>query len=202
MFDSRRATGRGNTPDSFLTSTEGRVPASYIGCPPLTHPIASWRHTLLPLPSALLACVLLYVSKIVQPVAEPFTLSISASTPQVRLGEEVYVRATLINTSDEPTDCCSACVAGADRKYQYDVRDAGHESTRKNEIKPNDYSGGLQMCELAPGKSITEETRVSWQHSFSRPGVYTVQLSRGYMDGGKEKTVKSNVLQITILPRL
>jgi len=132
------------------------------------------------------------------PKQPAFSITIGMEKPSLKAGSDVWIKITLTNTSDHDIDCSSAYVNGVDRRYQYDVRDNTGLSMQKKTEHPELVPGSIQLCTLKPGESTTEESRISWLHDLSRPGKYTVQVSRGVSDNEKDGVVKSNTTAVTV----
>lgn len=128
----------------------------------------------------------------------PFSLAISPLKSTVAPGADVWVKVTITNTSSHDIDCTANFVNGTDRSYHYDVWDSQLKSKRKLNMHPESVSGSIQMCTLAPGQSVTHDTRISWLNDFSQPGKYTIQLSRNVSSNDHDGSVKSNKVEIVV----
>jgi hypothetical protein len=128
----------------------------------------------------------------------PFSLTITPLKSTVAVGDDVWVRVTITNTSSREIDCTAHFVNGTDRTYQYDVRDPRLASKRKPNMRPEEMPGSIQMCTLEPGKSVTHDTRISWLNDFSQPGNYTIQLSRNLSADDTGGSVKSNKVEVVV----
>ena len=147
----------------------------------------------------LLACMISASTSvaIAQTAKDPFSITISADKPTVVAGSRVYIRIKLTNMSDHVVDCSSAMVGAFDRRYLYDVLDENGKSMIKTDIDPERY----QFCNLDPGESTGNGERlIRWLYDFTKPGTYTVQLSRFIGNDEKQGTVKSNTITITVVP--
>ena len=147
----------------------------------------------------LLACMISASTSvaIAQTAKDPFSITISADKPTVVAGSRVYIRIKLTNMSDHVVDCSSAMVGAFDRRYLYDVLDENGKSMIKTDIDPERY----QFCNLDPGESTGNgERSISWLYDFTKPGTYTVQLSRFIGNDEKQGAVKSNTITITVIP--
>jgi len=131
----------------------------------------------------------------------PFSIAISAAYPSFRAGDKVYINIKLTNTSDHDVDCSAWFTNGTDRRYLYDIRDENGQSTAKHDLNPDRYPGSVQFCTLSPGEGTADSGHlISWLNDFSRPGKYSVQLSRYIGVDEKEGVIKSNTITITVLP--
>jgi hypothetical protein len=87
-----------------------------------------------------------------------------------------------------------------DRRYLYDVRNEDGKSALKPDIDPDRYPISVQSCEFAPNEKLHDnESQISWLYDFTRPGTYTVQVSRFIGDDEKQGVVKSNTITITVV---
>jgi len=129
-----------------------------------------------------------------------FSISLSTDKPTVTTGSNVDIRIKLTNTSDHVVDCATAYVGGFDRRYLYDVLDENGKSVLKPGIDPERYPGGYQFCDLDPGTSTGNRgSRISWLYDLTKPGIYTVQVSRFIGNDEKQGVVKSNTITITVV---
>lgn len=135
-----------------------------------------------------------------QTKANPFSLTISTSRESVKLGSDVDLRITMTNLSTHDVDCSSVYAGGYDVRFQIDVRDETGKSVKQRHPHPERFPLSLQMCFLGPGKTITHESRISWQHDFSRPGTYEILVSRNNSSDKSEESIFSNKITITVTP--
>jgi hypothetical protein len=161
----------------------------------------------------LFALALLGTVAMAESQTTPFTLTLNAVEPQVVAGSPVDVEVVMTNTSNHDVSCTSSYSNGLDRNYQYDVRDAEGRPVPQIESK---YHGGVSVwkCSLDPGESDNPKGgRISVLYDFSRPGKYTIQVSRGQFGDenrpGTEGTnkaelpvIKSNKITIIVVPAI
>lgn len=127
-----------------------------------------------------------------------FSIALSTEKPTVTAGSNVDIRIELTNTSDHVVDCATAYVGGFDRRYLYNVLDKDGKSVPG--IDPERYPGSYQFCNLDPGESTGNGERlISWLHDFTKPGTYTVQVSRFIGNDEEQGVVKSNTITITVV---
>ena len=131
---------------------------------------------------------------------QPFTINISTDKQTVEAGSDVYIRIKLTNTSDQAVDCTSWYTNALDRRYIYDVLDENGKSVAIPGDHPELGGGSIQFCELAPRDSTNTGSRLTTLYDFTKPGQYTVQVSRYIGKSAKEGVVKSNIITITVLP--
>jgi len=161
----------------------------------------------------LLAPALLWTAVTAFSQTAPFTVALSAARAQVVAGDPVDLIVVMTNISDHDVDCTVNASNALDRSYTYDVTDGEGKLVPKIEKK---YHGGSSVwpCVLKPGQSDTPGGgRISVLYDFSRPGKYTIQVSRPI--GGDDQrpetvgrvqnnraAVQSNAIVVTVLPKL
>lgn len=109
---------------------------------------------------------------------KPFTLSVSAAKSQVNAGDPVDLIVRMTNTSDHDVDCTYNYSNALDRNYLYAVTDEMGQPVQRIEKQ---HHGGSDVwpCILEPGQSTrTGGGRISVLYDFSRPGKYSIQVSR------------------------
>jgi hypothetical protein len=127
-----------------------------------------------------------------------FSITIKAVEPEVKAGAEVYVRVRLTNTSQREIMGGSGFHAqGLDTSYEYNCHDAGGKSVAK-EIAPDGSVHDAPI--LKPGESHEELAPVSRACDLTRPGRYTIQLSRTDPRDPRRTVVKSNTIAILVAP--
>ena len=128
---------------------------------------------------------------------QSFSITIKAVNPEVKAGAEIYVKVRLTNTSQRETIGGSGFHAqGLDTSYQYTCHDAGGNSVAK-EIGS---VGSIHDAPIVkPGESHEELAPVSRACDLSRPGRYTVQMSRSDPSDPKHRFVKSKTITITVI---
>jgi hypothetical protein len=81
--------------------------------------------------------------------------------------------------------------------YRIDVRD--NEKRKPQPARPGIlYSGSAAFLHLEPGQSVKQEYPVWDDYDLSKPGKYTIQVSR--LDRETNTRVKSNTITITVTP--
>ncbi len=161
----------------------------------------------------LLTLALLGTAVMAYPQTAPFTITLSADKYQVVAGGPVDLIVVMTNTSNHDVDCTVNGSNALDRNYVYDVTDEEGRPVPKIEKK---YHGGSSIwpCILKPGQTDTPGGgRISVLYDFSRPGKYTIQVSRGlWGDENRPETagtgrdnqpfIKSNTIVMTIVIRM
>jgi hypothetical protein len=155
------------------------------------------------------ACLLLLLSCMPlaaqNAVGGSFTIAISATTPNVKAGSDVWVIVKITNHSSDELDESGSIsgMTGLDPNLAFDVRD-----TRGNLIAKRVY----EHPELATGhpvnraieseETLTEQQNISLLYDISQPGSYVVQVSRSQPHGPTSRVVKSNKVTIVVTPSL
>jgi hypothetical protein len=133
-----------------------------------------------------------------QTTQQPFTISISADKQEVKSGGDVYLHVTMTNTSDHDIECTRNWSNALDRNYRYDVIDEFGQHLPKI-LRSHHDDFNISPCIVKPGEtSLPSGGLISVLYDFSRPGKYTVQASRRFLDTSDE-LVKSNVVTVTVL---
>lgn len=134
--------------------------------------------------------------------AQPFSITINLSTPEVKSGSPVELRIKLTNTSDHPMNSSAVYTEGVNLTFEYEVQKLN--GTPLGEICKN-VGGCIRTVivskPLEPGQSREDGTVVSNLYDMREPGQYAVQLSR-LIDGGDASRgrVKSNKVTVTVTP--
>jgi hypothetical protein len=152
------------------------------------------------------------ISLAAAPIADPeYSLTISAGSGRFKRGADIKVRIVLANLTDHQISIGRLNDSfGPEFEYTINVRDADSRAValtrygRASHGTPDagDVRQGCGDCsgfseDLAPHEKITDEISVSKIHDLSKPGKYTIQVSR-FNDDGLKTLVKSNTLTITI----
>lgn len=149
---------------------------------------------------AAVACPLLLAAAPEQTSQKPFSLTISLYQGTVRAGADIHLRIAMTNHSTQAVDCSTYAVGSYDRKFRVEIWDQSGKPVALRHTDIDRYPGSLQMCTLKPGESITKESMISWQHDFSHPGKYEIQVSRGASNDWTQPPITSNKITITVLP--
>jgi hypothetical protein len=143
----------------------------------------------------------------------PFIVTISAEAPaektgadsySVKAGSEVYIHVHLVNISkhnlslgdDEDSR------TNIDFYHRYEIRDgAGNPVQKKTFTHPEIGSSGHGWAAriLKPGASTDVGTdRITGLYELTRPGTYTIQLSRAVTGNVEDGAVQSNKITVTL----
>lgn len=134
---------------------------------------------------------------------KPFSIALSSDQPVVKAGWDVWVRIKMTNTSSGSVDCSTASSNGLDLRYSFEISDSsGNKIDKVRSSHPElEGTGSFRLCTLAPGQSTSpDENLLSREYDLSKPGTYTVQVSRGISRDEKKGVVKSNPITITVTP--
>ena len=132
----------------------------------------------------------------------PFSLTLSALTPNIESGSDVHIKIVMKNLSNHDLDCTPNYANGLDRAYEYDVRDSSGkalESWTKKHPEIGQTFNPMIARFLKPGETVDTGEVISTTFDMTQPGQYTVQVSRKVSDNPKDGVVKSNKVTITIL---
>jgi hypothetical protein len=154
------------------------------------------------LPKRVLILIMLavYAASSTQGSTPPFTLTLEADENPVKPGSEVKIEITLRNSSNRAIPMSYGL---SELDYTFEVRDSQNripletEFARKSKGRPHVSSD--QTFYLQPGEGLPKAPLVvSKFYELSRPGNYTIQVTRAVpkeLGGG---VIKSNLITITI----
>jgi hypothetical protein len=133
------------------------------------------------------------------PARAPFSITIRAPRASVTAGSPINISVRLTNTSDRNIEEGGnfMLMGGLDGSYRYDCYDENHRSVNKS----YPFIGNLgERPMLKPGASYETSFQISTACDLTRPGSYTIQLSRDYVaDSGQRVAVRSNRIIITVV---
>ena len=150
------------------------------------------------------ACLLLLLS--LAPIAaqngsqQPLTITISALTPSVKAGSDVWVIVKITNHTTERLDE-SEIISGMtsfDPKLVFEVRDTGGNLMGKVYEHPKRAAELKLDRSILSGATLTQQQNLSRFYDVSHPGSYVVQVSRSPSPGSTTEVVKSNNLTIEV----
>jgi hypothetical protein len=133
-----------------------------------------------------------------QPVASPFTLTISGPE-SVTVGDEISVTAVLKNISNQTASYEWGL------PYIVSVYDVNGKTVQKKPGKMG-YFGSAGFVKLASGQTSSQRVVISGlggEYDLTKPGKYVVKLQRPMDDAGypQGSVVESNKITITVVPR-
>lgn len=130
----------------------------------------------------------------------PFTLTLEAEENQIKTGAEIKVDITLRNSSNR---AIYISLGPAELDYAFEVRDGQNkvppetDFARKSKGRP--YYGNDTVFTLQPGESLPKALLVVTKfYDMSRPGKYTIQVSRVVPKDLGSGMVKSNTITVTV----
>jgi hypothetical protein len=139
---------------------------------------------------------------------QPFSVTLQPPTGPVKAGSEVRVKVTTTNTSDHEIRFAKG-FGQEEYDFEIEVRDEQGktppltESYRNLKEHPTSKWGSYSTYVLEPGKSLEDELAVTRLYILTRPGKYTVSVTRGrrpmYQTLGKGG-VKSKSVTVTVIP--
>lgn len=139
---------------------------------------------------------------------EPFSVTLQPPSTPVKVGSEVQVKATTTNTSDHAIRFARGF---GEREFDFDidVRDEKGQTPPLTDIyrelkeHPTSRWGSYSTYVLDPGKSFDDQLVVTKLYAITRPGKYTISVTRGqrpmWQTLGKGG-VTSNSVTVTIIP--
>jgi hypothetical protein len=140
------------------------------------------------------------------PRVQPFSVTLQPPTGSVKAGSEVRVKVTTTNTSDHEIRFARG-FGEEEFDFEVEVRDAqGNtppltESYRDLKEHPTLRWGSYSTYVLEPSKSFEDGLMVTKLYVLTRPGKYTISVTRGqrpmWETMGKGG-VKSNIVSLTV----
>jgi uncharacterized protein (DUF58 family) len=132
----------------------------------------------------------------------PFSLTIEAEENPVKVGSEVKVDITLRNSSNR---AMSMSMGPAETDYAFEVRDSQNRIPAETELarqsKGKAHFSNDQIFTLQRGDSLPKAVLIVTKfYDLSRPGKYTIQVSRQTPKELGSGTVKSNAITLTVSP--
>ncbi len=140
-----------------------------------------------------------------EPARQPFSITISSTQGTVKAGEDVRVKITVTNTTDQPItleETNHVC------DYVVEVRDETGKVVPDTQFKRQhgcithpSASARNMLVPLQPGESYEVAICVSELSDMTQPGQYSVQIQRKDSGEPVSSVVKSNVITITVTPK-
>jgi hypothetical protein len=133
----------------------------------------------------------------------PFSITISALKPVVKVGDIVVLKVKLTNTSGQDINGSASYDRGLHAGYEYDVRDSSGTPVQRNPRsgptgQPIPLNLDARIRTLKPNESVEEVTVISRTFDLSQPGEYVIQLCRRIHGNPGDDAVKSNAITITV----
>jgi hypothetical protein len=140
----------------------------------------------------------------------PFSLTLSSSEKVIRVGSEARLEIVLKNTSiHEFSIATSNLKDRAESHYLIDVRDSKGRPVPDTEYahtvwnlnsKPTTLFVFSEIVDtLKPGETMTDVAVITKLYDLTRPGKYTIRVSRKIWKELGKGTVKSNPITITVI---
>ena len=129
----------------------------------------------------------------------PFKIAITAESPTVIAGSNVWIKVSLTNTSNQDLDDSGSWITGMplDPNFRFEVRDEhGKLVPKRTYPHPELETGSVRFGAIPPGETITEDQEVSALYDMRKPGKYTIQVWRR----DPKYDIKSNIITITVTP--
>lgn len=135
---------------------------------------------------------------------QPFSITISAVKSAIKVGSRLELKVRLTNIYNHEINGTVSYAGGTIVSYQCDLRDSTGaqvpmKETANSSGPPIPAQLSVQIRTLKPNESVEDTTRACKEFDMSKPGVYTVQLSRRISGGKSEDVVKSNTITITVV---
>jgi len=132
---------------------------------------------------------------------QPLTITISALTPSVKAGLDVWVVVKITNHLTERLDESESIIGetSLDPNLVFDVRDtSGNLIARKLFEHPERVTGHNVNRSIESGATLTQQQNISRFYDLIEPGSDVVQVSRSLSRGPRSGVVKSNKLAIDV----
>lgn len=142
-----------------------------------------------------------------QPAQKPFSITINTATDNLRVGADLRVEITLTNTSASQIHIAKTNGADdAEIHYTVDVRDDQGNLAPYTTYSRNLKAGTKVLVwsdltyTLEPGGTLKDTALVTKLYDLTRPGKYSIQVSREIPKNLGGGLAKSNVVSVTIAP--
>ena len=132
----------------------------------------------------------------------PFTIAITAQSPTISVGSEVWIKVSITNRSNTSLDDSGGFTYdGIDPNLQFDVRDGDGKSVPKRKVQHRELTAGQAVNRSIPaGQTFTQDQRVSAIYDMSKPGKYLIQVSRRASDNPKDGEIRSKPITVIVVP--
>ncbi len=136
-----------------------------------------------------------------QPNKPPFRIAITAESPSIVAGADVWIKVSITNTSNQDLDDSGGFsdTTRLDPNLQFDVRDESGKLVPKRTYAHPELDTGMPINRsISPGQTLTQEQRVSALYDMRRPGKYVIQVSREIPKRLRGGTIKSNTITVSV----
>jgi hypothetical protein len=132
--------------------------------------------------------------------AGAFTIAVSGPEGDVRAGSDVPVKIVMTNVSDHQLSFShSAGRGGPEFVYRFEVKGADGRVMDTTRMDRGRQEGAGSIVEyVQPGRSMVQTANLAKIMRLTRPGRYTVQVSR--RDAKNNALVRSNEVVVNIAP--
>lgn len=154
---------------------------------------------------ALIWCCASAINDAIGQTTPTFTLQLSSASPKVQNGDDAVVTIKMTNVSDHVIEYA---VGGPGPLFQLHVQhEHGNmvkETAHGMKIHGTDphrprFFGSIIAVPLKIGETLINKSELGKEYDLTAPGVYKVSASR--IDPETHNVVKSNEIQITVLPK-
>jgi len=145
-----------------------------------------------------------------QVAPSPFSLTLSSFVKVIKAGSEARLEIVLKNTSNHEFSITKSNAEDrAESHYYIDVRDSkgrpvpdteyAHTVSNLNSKPTTQFVFSEVVHTLNPGESLSDIAVITKLYDLSRPGEYTIIVSRKISRELGKGTVKSNPITITVI---
>lgn len=146
-------------------------------------------------------CLLLSVGLALcqQATNPPFKIAISTDSPTVVAGNDVWIKVSLTNTSNQDVYEGAMYLDGIhlDSTFRFEVRDEHGRLVPKRTYPHEELrTGSVKFRTISAGETYTQDQMVSALYAMRKPGKYTIQAWRRNPD----YDIKSGRVTVTVAP--
>lgn len=113
-------------------------------------------------------------------------------------GAPIEIKVRLVNITHHEVNGTMGHIKGFCDAFSYEIHDQSGSLLKAKQIDPT-HQGSAEFVMLKPGESREYSTNISEAYDLW-PGTYSIQMSLPLPDDGGTRTVKSNVIKITVTP--
>ena len=131
----------------------------------------------------------------------PFTLTLSALTPSVEVGEQIEIKIVMKNLTNHDLEYQLEMRNYQDRSNNYDVWDASGkklEPIKKKYPQIGDTFEGFPPHIVKPGGTESSGITITLLYDMTHPGTYTIQATRKISDEVNAGVVYSNKITVSV----
>jgi hypothetical protein len=130
----------------------------------------------------------------------PFKIAISAESSTIAAGDDVTIKVSLTNTSNQVVHEGVMYKSGIDldSTLGFEVLNEHEKPVPKRTYPHEELRGGsVRFRDFQPGETITQHQQVSALYDMRKPGRYTIQVWRR----NPQYDIKSNIITVTATPK-